>query len=88
VENLHVENFGSRELTFGEKFKGLFAEVISKIFKNHEKKSVASKIEFEGEFEQPKVRTFAAVGFAFRHAFVQALAPKIENTLYREQIIK
>jgi len=58
----------------------LYTEIAAK------KGSVASTIEFSGKFEDPKIRTLAAIGFAFRHAFIHSLAPEIDHTIQLEKV--
>jgi hypothetical protein len=51
------------------------------VFKNHPKDQLATKIEFEGNLDNPKIDIWALIGQTLFNAFIQALYPSIENSI-------
>jgi hypothetical protein len=51
------------------------------LFKNHPKDQLATQIEFEGNLKKPNIDVLAVLGETLRNAFIQAIHPKIENTV-------
>jgi hypothetical protein len=51
------------------------------LFKNHPKDQLATQIEFEGSLDKPDINVFSVLGETLRNAFIQAIHPKIENTV-------
>jgi hypothetical protein len=51
----------------------------SEVVENQPKEQVASKIPFQGEFEDPKVGVLSAAAELLRNAFIRALRPTIEG---------
>jgi hypothetical protein len=51
------------------------------LFKNHPKDQLATEIEFEGNLQKPEINVLAVMGETLRNAFIQAIHPKIENTV-------
>ncbi len=81
MHDLEFASFPEKDLKFSEKVKGMFANFAAWLLKNPKKQSDASKIEFSGRFDAPKIRTWEAIKFAFHHAYVQALSPRLEHTI-------
>ena len=51
------------------------------ILKNQKKDQVATKVNMEGSFKNPKTNTLDAIWEVLRNAFIQALLPEIDNTI-------
>ena len=51
------------------------------ILKNQKKDQVATKVNIEGSFKNPKTNTLDAIWEVLRNAFIQALLPEIDNTI-------
>lgn len=49
--------------------------------KNQKKDQVATKVNIEGSFKNPKTNTLDAIWEVLRNAFIQALLPEIDNTI-------
>lgn len=56
-------------------------QLLSKILENPEKKSVATKIAIKGNIEDPDTSIWSIVSNLLRHAFIQALIPKIDHSI-------
>lgn len=52
---------------------------VAAVLKNKDTEAVASKVPFEGRFEDPKVGVWAAVIAVLRNAFVKALGPSFDG---------
>ena len=52
---------------------------VAAVLKSEDSKAVASKVPFEGKFENPKIGIWEAVLSVLRNAFVRALAPSFEK---------
>lgn len=53
----------------------------AQIFTNHSKNQIATKIPYEGTFNNSTIGIFAAVKYVLVNAFIQALNPTIDNTI-------
>lgn len=62
-------------------FACFFGNFLGWIFTNTKEDSVATKVDFGGEFDDVSVGIWPAVGATFRHAFIKALPEKLENTI-------
>lgn len=72
----------------GEAIKGFFVKIIDAVFENKPKQQVATRVEFEGTFENPDVSIWSAVASFLRNAFVSALDPSLEGSVAPEQARK
>jgi hypothetical protein len=54
---------------------------VVKIFKNHPKDQLATKIPVSGAFDQKGVDLWATIGNVLRNAFVHAFSPTFDNTI-------
>jgi hypothetical protein len=79
ITDLKIIGDPKQQLTFGQKVKEFFAGLAAAILKNQKKQTVATRIEFEGDFNDPNVSVWSVLRQALRHAFVKALLPTIEN---------
>jgi hypothetical protein len=51
------------------------------VFKNHGKDQLATKVEFEGSLKSPNISVIEIIGQVLYNAFIQALAPSLENSV-------
>lgn len=65
--------------TIGETIKGVFAKIAAAIFKNQEKKDLATKVEISGSFDDPKVNAWGALSMFVKNAFYKAVLPGFEG---------
>jgi hypothetical protein len=59
-----------------------------KLFKNHPKDQVATKIPISGSFEKADVDIWVTIGNLLRNAFVQALAPGLDRSVEPRDLTK
>jgi hypothetical protein len=63
----------------GARIKEAIVSIAAGILKNKESKNVASRIPFEGRFDDPEVGMWEAVVNVLRHAFIKALSPGLDR---------
>jgi hypothetical protein len=61
-------------------WQGLVAGAM-KLFKNHPKDQVATKIPISGNFENPKINIWTTVVNVLKNAFVQAFSPTVDRSI-------
>ncbi len=81
IKNLNVVEWKKEEGTTLQKFWETIVEGAAEIFENQKRDQVATRINIENTFENPKVRVFPAIGLILRNAFIQALRPSLEQTI-------
>ena len=81
VKNLDILRLKPEKKSLGEVIKGFFAKILEAVFENKSKQQLATKIEFSGTFENPKVSVWSAISNLLRNAFVQALDPSLEGSV-------
>jgi hypothetical protein len=86
VTELHFKSFGDKGMTFGEKLKGGAGNLLGWVFKNSKEESVATKVDFNGTFDDVSVQTWTAIRFAFHHAFVKALPETLDHSVKLKNI--
>ncbi len=59
---------------------------LTTIFKNHIQDSLATKVPVSGTFDKGQVGVWSAVGNLLRHAFIQALVPRVDEQVKVEEI--
>jgi hypothetical protein len=58
-----------------------FVGAVGQVFKNQSKDQVATKVSFQGDFDNPNTDVWSAVFNVLRNAFIQALQPAIDNEI-------
>ncbi|HKQ29877.1 MAG TPA: DUF748 domain-containing protein [Burkholderiales bacterium] len=81
VKDLDILRLKPEKKSIGEVVKGFFAKILEAVFENKSKQQLATKIEFSGTFENPKVSVWSAISNLLRNAFVQALDPSLEGSV-------
>lgn len=62
-----------------KKVKQAVVKAVTKVLENKKTKEVATKVPFEGRFDDPKTGIWAAVVNVLRNAFIKALSPSFEK---------
>ena len=81
IKDLKVVGPEDRHDTFFNKVWEQIVGAAGVIFKNQKKDQVATKVNIEGSFKNPKTNTLDAVWEVLLNAFVQALLPEVDNTI-------
>jgi len=81
IKDLKVVGPEDRHDTFFNKVWEQIVGAAGVIFKNQKKDQVATKVNMEGSFKNPKTNTLDAVWEVLINAFVQALLPEVDNTI-------
>lgn len=84
IKDLEFAPKGTKGLKMREMIKGEVAQYMNDLLENHRKGSAATKIEFSGKVDHPKVDAWEIVRGAFGHAFTKSLKPGIENSVENE----
>jgi hypothetical protein len=56
-------------------------EAVAWVFKNQNKKQLATKVDFEGNIKNPNIDIWQLIGQVLKNAFIQALYPSLENSV-------
>jgi hypothetical protein len=81
IQDLDVLGKEDRDDKFVRKLWEGVAGTVGQIFKNQAKDQVATKIPFAGDIKNPDANTWYAIMNIMRNAFVQAIAPAIDNEI-------
>jgi hypothetical protein len=81
IKDLEVVGLEDRHDTFFNKVWEQIVGAAGVIFKNQKKDQVATMVNMEGSFKNPKTNTLDAVWEVLLNAFVQALLPEVDNTI-------
>ena len=81
IKDLKVVGIEDRHDTFFNKVWEQIVGAAGEIFRNQKKDQVATKVNMEGSFKNPKTNTLDAVWEVLLNAFVQALLPEVDNTI-------
>jgi len=81
IKNLDVVGPEDRKDAFFQKIWESIVGAAGVIFRNQKKDQVATKVELEGSFKDPKSNTLDAIWEVLRNAFIQALLPSVDNQI-------
>jgi len=81
IKDLDVVGLEDRNDNFFQKIWEFIVGGVGVILKNQEKDQIASKINIEGNFNNPQTNTLDAIWELLRNAFIQALIPSIDNVI-------
>lgn len=81
IKDLDIVQFDKEEGNVGQILYEALIGSVAEIFQNQRKEQLASKIPFEGRFDDPNVNLWDAISYVLRNAFVRALRPSIDNTI-------
>jgi hypothetical protein len=86
-EDLDFHNIGDRDKGLGaliwERLVAAFAWVV----KDKSRDQVATRIPFEGKFGDAKIGLFATIANLFRHGFIRAFNPTVEDSVHADNIL-
>lgn len=80
IKNLEVTDSNESKTPIEALYKGAL-QIVAKILENPQKKTVATQINISGSIENPDTSIWSIIGNLLSHAFLQALLPKIDNTV-------
>src|SRR5450759_720706 len=81
IKDVKVVGIEDRHDTFFNKVWEQIVGAAGEIFRNQKKDQVATKVNMEGSFKNPKTKTLDAIWEVLINAFVQALLPQVDNTI-------
>jgi len=81
IKDLDVVGPADRHDSFINRIYEQVLDFAGVIFKNQRQDQLATKISFEGEFNDPKTNTLEIILEVFRNAFVQALLPSVDHEI-------
>ncbi|MEP7168690.1 MAG: DUF748 domain-containing protein [Bacteroidota bacterium] len=81
IKDLDVVGPEDRHDSFFHKIWESVVGAAGVILKNQKKDQVATKVEMEGNFNNPQTNTLDAIWQVLRNAFIQALIPSIDNQI-------
>ncbi len=79
IKNLEIAP--QRNKGFGVAFKVFTAKMANLVFRNRKTDSLATKVEFDGAFDDPQIGVAAAIYTFVKNAFFSALFPDLEHTV-------
>lgn len=80
IEHLEVADPKDNDSPLEALYKGAL-ELLAKILENPQQKSVATKIAIKGNIDNPDTSLWGIISNLLHHAFIQALVPKIDNSV-------
>jgi hypothetical protein len=81
IKDLDVVGPDDRKDAFFNKVWETIVGGVGVIFKNQKKDQIATKVQIEGNFKDPKTNTLDAIWEVLRNAFIQALMPSVDNQI-------
>jgi hypothetical protein len=79
VKDLKMGGRGGGPEKAVKKVKQAVVNAVARVLENEDTKAIATKVPFEGRFEDPKTGVWDAVLAVLRNAFVKALSPSFEK---------
>jgi len=70
-----------KDKKLGAKIKEAVVDVAAALFKNSETEKIATRVPFEGKFENPDIGIWEAVTTVLSNAFVKALSPRFDKSV-------
>jgi hypothetical protein len=81
ITDLKVLGPQDRNDSFFDKIWEALVGAAGVVFRNQNKDQLATKVQIEGDYSDPKVDTFEAIWEFLKNAFIQALMPKIDHEI-------
>ncbi|HEX8037661.1 MAG TPA: DUF748 domain-containing protein [Chryseosolibacter sp.] len=81
VQNIDVLGHEDRKDNILRKIWEGLADVVTEVFENQKKETVATKIPLRGKFDNPKANIFFAIAQILQNAFISALQPSIDEQI-------
>jgi hypothetical protein len=63
------------------------AAVVATIVKNQKKDTIATKINIQGNIDDPNESILSIIGYLLRHAFIQALVPQVDHNIKMQDVM-
>lgn len=63
------------------------AAIVATVLENPKQKTIATKINFSGNVDDPNTSILSIIGYLLQHAFIQALLPQIDNTIQMQDVL-
>ena len=79
MKNIEVLELPREDKSAGELVKGTFFKIAAFLFQNRKKDDIATKIDFEGSFERPRMDLVGALFNFFRNGFFEGISPGFEE---------
>jgi hypothetical protein len=86
-ENLDFHNLENKEKSIGSWIWERFVAAAAWVMKDKSRDQLATRIPFEGRFGDTKVGLFTTVGNLFRHGFIHAFKPTVENSVHADNVL-
>lgn len=79
IEDLKFHDWSTEEQSTLEALWEQLVSVLARIVKNHPRDQLGTRVPFSGEFEDPEVGTWTAIGNTLRHGFIRAFPAGVEG---------
>lgn len=86
-EDLDFHNIEDKEKAIGARFWERIVAAAAWLVKDKSRDQVATRIPFEGKFGDAKVGLFATFTNLFRHGFVHAFNPTVEDSVHADNVL-
>jgi hypothetical protein len=86
-ENLDFHNIEDRKKGFGALLWKRLVATFAWVVKDKSRDQMATRIPFEGRFGDAKIGLFATIANLFRHGFIRAFNPTIEDSVHADEIL-
>lgn len=85
LKNLKIGD-PKKENIIGQIYNGA-ASVVASVLQNNEKETIATKVKLEGKIDDPNTSILSIIGYLLRHAFIEALIPRIDDTIKPKDVM-
>jgi hypothetical protein len=86
-EDLDFKKIEDKEKGIGSRIWERVVAAAAWVVKDKTRDQVATRIPFKGKFGDPKVGLFATIANLFRHGFIQAFNPTVENSVHADNVL-
>lgn len=81
VYDLQIATWDHEDGDIGQILREGLIDFGSKIFKNHPKDQLGTKVTLEGTLDDPNVNVWSVISYTLRNAFLEALLPQLEQSI-------
>jgi hypothetical protein len=86
-EDLDFKKLEDKEKGLGSRIWERVVAAAAWVVKDKARDQVATRIPFKGKFGDPKVGLFATIANLFRHGFIRAFDPTVENSVHADNVL-
>ncbi len=86
-ENLDFKNIEDRQKGFAAQVWERLVATFAWVMKDKSRGQLATRIPFEGKFGDAKIGLLATIANIFRHGFIHAFNPTLDNSVHADQIL-